>query len=285
MTTLYQVREIVSDRGTPILRVESTITNKGALPDPAVFLYTIGDPEDPKTDVYSKVIDAASFLVTTKDRPTALITGSDVYRVSTSTLDFYNVDDGATAAAYIRERVNALAQDWDTLQNKYLSSGEEYVYPVDSEGVLAPLIAVYVDQVAQVADLREQYDAQAALCAELDTTIASATARRTATADAATAVELAHGNALSVRQSAPVEAAASSGDKAALDAAISSLYAQLQTLLGVSAAAQAELAAATSAKESCTRDLAAISAVIADTSARAAMTLAEIQARCPSYAG
>lgn len=285
MTTLLQSRKVLVEDGSTVLRIQSTVTDKGALPDNAAFLITIGDPSDPKSDAFSRVIDASMFLTTSTDRPTAIARGDVYFRTSTVKLDYTSVSDANNAAGYVRERVNALTKDWNTLNDEYLSDGSEYQYPTEDEGVLAPLINVYTSLVAQSEDLSAQYTAQAATCAALSTTIATATASRDAAAAAVSSIQSALFAAQAVRTNSAVAAAASAGDKSALDANISSLNAAYQDQLLLLQDSEASLSTASAEQEACARDLAAINAVLIDTEARASMTLAEIVALCPSYTG
>lgn len=225
------------------------------------------------------------FLTTSTDRPTAIARGDVYFRTSTVKLDYTSVSDANNAAGYVRERVNALTKDWNTLNDEYLSDGSEYQYPTEDEGVLAPLINVYTSLVAQSEDLSAQYTAQAATCAALSTTIATATASRDAAASAVSSIQSALFAAQAVRTNSAVAAAASAGDKSALDANISSLNAAYQDQLLLLQDSEASLSTASAEQEACARDLAAINAVLIDTEARAAMTLAEIVALCPSYTG
>lgn len=191
--------------GDVVYRIEVLVTDRGELPDAALFVSEILDREDPKQDRYVRVATPGDLRLITQSRAVAIRQRSARYRSMSMQKEYASVTDANTAASFIEERLNALVVEYQTMLGTFLtldSDGDSIwktlVFPSASVGVLRPKIEAYESLAAQLDALKETQLNKVSSCAELGDAYTAALSARTRAQANLTALQAAEGAAQAV---------------------------------------------------------------------------------------
>lgn len=197
---LRQVRrQVVLANGSVAFEVANQITDPGDLPFPHLFVVTITDPANPKSDVLARIstptdirqadsaaplyvkvlstdlirISADSFARIAnindvsrlpRDRVVAVRQGATDYLTTTVALLYDNVTTADAAAKQIRDRLSALVSEWRTFNTDFATNPyQDYNLPQSASSVEAERTALYVTaRQARIAAETERDAAQQA---------------------------------------------------------------------------------------------------------------------------
>jgi hypothetical protein len=150
--------------------IEKAITDRGDLPDRALFLLEIIDVSDPKEDTLARVCTVADLETYKTDRAAAIRAGENYFRAITVTKQYARVGDAILAKDFLSEQVNTVVTEYSTYINAFKADPAEiFNYPMAGAGVLGPAVAAYTAKAAEAA-------AQTVIVGQLQVTCATTTA-------------------------------------------------------------------------------------------------------------
>lgn len=172
-TTTEQVRKAISGTdidGNTIAQYEIAVSvvDKGDLPDDKIFVISIVDPDNAKGDLFARVASIPDFEDITTDRPTALDENGEIYRTSTFTFLYDNLETAINAQDVLKSRIDELVQDYQDYLASFVASptAEATVHPQLSQDAFNSLVTSYTTTVEAEAtalqtrdDAKDAYDA------------------------------------------------------------------------------------------------------------------------------
>jgi hypothetical protein len=118
------------------------------LPDRGVFVYNIVDAGNPSDDTFARVVDIADFDAYPANRNLAITQGKLLWRATTATKNYTDFEVAVAAKQAFRDRINALAADWDTYQTEFLTPAPgdiAYPYTTADDTQVGVLETAYYD--------------------------------------------------------------------------------------------------------------------------------------------
>jgi len=172
--------------------VETQVTDRGDLPDTALFVMQIEDALDPQGDTLKRVARVGDLLAVTRDRPTAVATGESLYRTSSVVTRHDLITDASTAAQFVVEQLNLIATEYQTFLTSFSAlPGQTFALPQAAIGVLQPAIDAYVAKKAEREAQTASVTTLRATCSQTSTDLAVKQAEVDALSLAVTSLRLA----------------------------------------------------------------------------------------------
>lgn len=168
-TRATQLRTVTINDKVAKFQVTMVLTDRGDLPDGAIFLKNIVDETDPKEDTFARVARAGDLIVYSDDRDEAIDNGDNVWRDTELTKFYDAVDTANTAAEFMQERVNALVDEYRTFTNEFEADpAVSLAFPQNNIGIFSPLVDDYTDKVEARKAQEDTVDDKQAECDEID---------------------------------------------------------------------------------------------------------------------
>lgn len=143
VATIRQERRAVLVDDVTQFELRTIILDPDTFPDNGLFLLSIIDESDPRYDVLSRVVAVADFAEFPIERETALESGLLLYRSSEFTRRYTTLDTAVAASQVVRDRLSGLKTTWDSYEEDFETTGEDYTLPLVDLGLLAGLILAY----------------------------------------------------------------------------------------------------------------------------------------------
>jgi hypothetical protein len=99
--------------------------DKGVLPHPFVFVYSIVDRNDPKADTFARIATLADLTTLPQGRDAGLAAGSGVnieFLQTSSVLSYSDLETATQAAKTVQDRMDTLVEDWSSYMTDFLAS-------------------------------------------------------------------------------------------------------------------------------------------------------------------
>jgi len=135
--------EVILADGSAAFRVTTTVTDPGILPDTGLFVFTIVDPLEPKSDTFVRVAQPHDINFMLRDRDNAVAAGDTEFLYLQVALSYASIETAVQAKTAIKSRIDAAISRWYVYQTEFVGV-ENTLHPgVDPEYEQA-LKAVYV---------------------------------------------------------------------------------------------------------------------------------------------
>ena len=173
-TQVQYVRSVVTVDGDNKFKIEATCSIAGSLPDTNIFVLSMTQEFDPKSDSLLRVAAIQDFETYLDDRDDALREGFITWRSRTAILFYDDLTTANAAAKELSSRVNALVEDQDINLAEFATGtgGELITYPVTDPSVKQELIDNANATNDAVAPLEEARDEELAKCTALENSLA-----------------------------------------------------------------------------------------------------------------
>lgn len=150
-------------------KIDTHVKDRGELPSRGVFLKSIVDDDDPKKDKLHRVCRVGDLEMYQDDRDAALREGTPYWRDVSIVKLYDSLSEAQVASEFIKERVNALVEEYIEYLNNFRSvPGEELEYPAVDVGVLGPKISEYSDKVEERKAKEKELEEIEEHCDEVD---------------------------------------------------------------------------------------------------------------------
>lgn len=137
-------------------RIDVACTDRGNLPNTSIFAISILDETDSKQDTFARVAAIVDFVDVKGSRSAALAADEFIYRTSSFTLYYDDLDVAVNAQTLLKEQIDALVSDYDTYVASFAATTETTVHPQLSTPIYEAAVTAYTDA------LQDTLDAQAA---------------------------------------------------------------------------------------------------------------------------
>jgi len=135
--------EVTLADGKTAFRVTTTVTDPGILPDTGLFVFTIVDPLEPKSDTFIRVAQPHDINFMLRDRDNAVAAGDTEFLYLQVAISYESIEVAVQAKTAIKSRIDAAISRWYVYQTEFVGV-ENTLHPgVDPEYEQA-LKAVYV---------------------------------------------------------------------------------------------------------------------------------------------
>ena len=159
----------VSVGGTPYYRLDVSCLNPGDLPDAGLFVLEIMDPGDPTADVLARITAVVDFNDYTTSREAAVGAGDSMWRSSTMSMLYEDLETADNAKTAVYDSLNALADAYDEMVSRFTTSVTAE-FPIATDSQLRELVTTYATKVAAREDMEAAVStAQVALLTGQDT--------------------------------------------------------------------------------------------------------------------
>jgi len=137
---------VTVDPTTVEYRIETTVQEAGELPSTFVFVYTIGNANDPTADTFSRVGNPQDIQNLQKDRDDAIANNETEYLSSYNAVQYDNLDVAVQAKSALTTRINELINLWIEYRDNFENlSGDIQLYPTVDPGYEEALINTYTE--------------------------------------------------------------------------------------------------------------------------------------------
>lgn len=176
-TQVVMERKAVVVSGTAQYTIKTTCTVAGTLQDTSIFLLNIVTPDDPKDDTFNRVIEIADALTYSTNRDTAIINSDELWRASSTTLTYDDIETANAAWKELSSRINALIANYDAFLTEYetFEGGDIIIYPTVDESAKQVLKDAFYATNTALADATTARDAHS--CTDTETSIATTESR------------------------------------------------------------------------------------------------------------
>jgi hypothetical protein len=172
-TQVVMERKAITVSGAAKYTIISTCTNAGTLQDRSIFLLNIVTPDDPKDDTFNRVIEIADILSYVTDRGAAIVNNDGVWRSSSCTLTYDDIETANAAWKELSSRISALVENYDAflLEFETFEGGNVIIYPTVDESAKTALKDAYAATNTALTAANAARDAHS--CADIEASIAS----------------------------------------------------------------------------------------------------------------
>lgn len=150
-TQTQQTRVAVTISGSVKYTLSASVIDKGDLPSTRLFVMSIADATDPKADTYARVATIPDFGELKEDRDAALNTDSTLYRTSSVTLYYDDLTTADNAQTVLKERIDALVNDYNLYQTSFVATNETIIHPRIDKTIYDAAVKDYCSAVANTA--------------------------------------------------------------------------------------------------------------------------------------
>jgi hypothetical protein len=166
-------RKAVVVSGTAQYTIKTTCTVAGTLQDTAIFLLNIVTPDDPKDDTFNRVVEIADSLTYVTNRDTAIVNSDELWRASSTTLTYDDIETANAAWKELSSRINALTANYDAFLTEYetFEGGDIIIYPTVDESAKQGLKDAFYATNTALATATTARDAHS--CTSIETNIAT----------------------------------------------------------------------------------------------------------------
>lgn len=167
------------DADTIEYRIEIAVIDKGELPQTPIFIYSMGNPDDPATDVFARVASPGDLnTYASKTRDQLIIEGKTEYLASSMSISYPQLNVAVQAKSVLKSRINECINNWVAYKVEFLNDGSiPTIFPTTDPEYIQALTSAYVDA-------RDERHAQEDVVTAAEVTLALAEK------DAATAVQI-----------------------------------------------------------------------------------------------
>lgn len=146
-TKVSQTRQqLQNTHGDIVYRIISVVTDQGDLPQPAIFVYKIEDPDDPSYDAFQRIASPYDLTTLTIGRPAAVAAGVQYFLSTYSSRDFDALEVAMQAMQEINGRVSTLASTYNTYMSSfYTATAEALEFPNADPSYVQQLTDAYSD--------------------------------------------------------------------------------------------------------------------------------------------
>lgn len=175
---INEVRTVKYVGGVQTFEIFVTCTSKGDLPHTGIFVYKILDSRNSLTDEFQRVASVADITTYEADRDEANRLQAEYWLSSTVTLTYTEIETANQAVRILSDRVNTLANDWETYQTSFDTSedypdGQDYSFPT---GDVTYIAEVKADYATAVVDYNTAVDTLAAATTDYDGSVSALSA-------------------------------------------------------------------------------------------------------------
>jgi len=143
-TIISQTREQVSVDGNQVYRIISVVTDKGDLPQAALFVLKINDNDDPTDDTFLRVASPYDLTNLYTDRDIAILNSSTAFLSAYAYSDFDDLEIAIQAQQEISGRINTLVELWQTYMDEfYTATAATLTFPSADEAYSQQLKDAY----------------------------------------------------------------------------------------------------------------------------------------------
>jgi len=137
-TISEQIRQVRVPLEAPLYEILMQVTDKGDLNDGGVFVMSVTDSSDPKSDTLARVATIADLEMLGTSRASAVAAAVEdalvLYRSAQVTVRYESLTTAVAAKDVFKSRVDELVIDWQTYQSQFLADGAVHgtvLYPTD----------------------------------------------------------------------------------------------------------------------------------------------------------
>ena len=173
-TVSQQTRQARTSSGALQYEILAEVTDAGDLPDKNLFVMTVVDREDPKTDTFARVATIADLGPVpptgdglSADRPTALLLipepDTAYYRTNLATFIYTDLATAVAAQDVLKSRLDELVTDWQTYLGQFVADGILHAvdvtdHPRYQQDAYTALVQSYVTALATEATAKSTVD-------------------------------------------------------------------------------------------------------------------------------
>lgn len=119
--------------GSVVFQVTTTVTDPGILPDVGLFVFSIIDPAEPKSDVFIRVAQPRDINFMLRDRDNAIAAGDTEFLYFKVVLQYPSLEVAIQAKAAVKSRIDSAISRWYQYQTEFVGV-EDTLHPgVDPE--------------------------------------------------------------------------------------------------------------------------------------------------------
>jgi hypothetical protein len=139
----YSCTSETNTDGSPLYKIDATVSDKGSLPYQAVFVYNIVKSDRISSDTFARVATPHDMQVLSPDRYAAVRNRQTQYLSNGVTLTYPAIDLAAQAKVKLTERINALALGWVQYTEAFAETDGSYAFPNTAQSVNDELKLAY----------------------------------------------------------------------------------------------------------------------------------------------
>jgi len=143
ITQIESSRNVVVIDSVQQFRIVTVCIEKGALPDPGIFVHQMMDTDDPAEDVFIRVSEIADFEQYLDDRVAAVIAGAEYWRSYTLTKFYTDIEVANAAKTAIQDRIDELVSGYDVYVTNFLTASDIVDLPTGEDTLLEALNSTY----------------------------------------------------------------------------------------------------------------------------------------------
>lgn len=139
----YNCTSETNSDGSPLYKIDATVSDKGPLPYPAVFVYNIVKSDRINSDTFARVATAHDMQILSPDRHVAVRNRQTQYLANGVTLTYPAIDLAAQAKVKLTERINDLTLGWVQYTEAFVETNGSYAFPNTAQSVTDELRLAY----------------------------------------------------------------------------------------------------------------------------------------------
>jgi hypothetical protein len=125
--------EVTLADSSVVFQVTTTIIEPGILPDTGLFVFSIIDPAEPKSDEFVRVAQPHDINFMLRDRDNAIAAGNEEYLYVKVVLQYPSLEVAIQAKAAIKSRIDSAISRWYQYQTEFVGVVETLHPGVDPE--------------------------------------------------------------------------------------------------------------------------------------------------------
>lgn len=160
-TQTEQIREALTISDVVTYKISISVIDKGDLPSDRIFVVNINDETDSKEDTFARVATIADFTEVKATRGAAIAVDEALYRTSSFTLYYDNLETAINAQTTLKERIDELVSDYEAYAEDFEAVvAEVTVHPQVGQSTYDAAVTAYQNALRDTLDAEADRDAK-----------------------------------------------------------------------------------------------------------------------------